>query len=40
MTTNKNKWWQELYGFDFFVIAGWVVNVLVFLYLFSYWLLH
>jgi hypothetical protein len=40
MTSNKNNWWRKLNGFDLFVMAGGVVNVLVILYLFGYWLLH
>lgn len=40
MITSINNWWQRLNGFDLFVIAGGVVNILVILYLLVYWLLH
>jgi hypothetical protein len=40
MTTDKNKWWRKLNGFDLFVIAGGAVNLLIIFYLIGYWLSH
>ena len=34
----QQKWHQQLTGFDYFVFAGAVINILVVVYLFSYWL--
>ena len=34
----QQKWHQQFSGFDYFVLAGAAVNILVVVYLFSYWL--
>ncbi|MEE8366154.1 MAG: hypothetical protein V3R76_10235 [Gammaproteobacteria bacterium] len=34
----QQHWFQQLTGFDYFVLAGAAINILVVLYLFSYWL--
>jgi len=35
-----SKWWQQLNGFDLFVLTGAAVNLLVIGYLVVYWILH
>ena len=36
----KQNFLQRFSGFDYFVFAGALVNILVVVYLTSYWLLH
>lgn len=35
----QQSWYQGLTGFDYFVFAGAAINILVVVYLISYWLL-
>lgn len=36
----KKNWFLQLTGFDYFVFAGALVNILVVVYLVGYWLLY
>jgi len=36
----EKRWWQSLNGFDFFIILGGVINLLVIAFLLGYWWLH
>jgi hypothetical protein len=35
----QQHWFEQFTGFDYFVLAGAMVNILVVIYLVSYWLI-